>query len=508
MHIRLIIAILFTFHFELFTSSTARAQIVFADYSDPDVCQAPDGSYWMTASSFQTTPGLPLLHSTDLVNWECVNYALEKLIPEDVYNKVQHGKGVWAPSIRYHNGEYYIYWGDPDFGVFMVHTTDPQGKWSEPVWVIKGKGIIDTTPLWDDDGRCYLVNGWAGSRCGFNSVITVRELSSDGTRAISQPRMVYDGLSEGNHTIEGPKLYKRDGYYYILAPAGGVETGWQLALRSRNIYGPYESKIVFNKDGIHQGGWVGDNFICFQDRGVYGRILHLLDVNMKDGWPMMRLSKHDLKTLPPFKGRAGEGLYTWHANYQEHFGFHANGFTRVYGEYTDMNSLNLWDISNLYLKKFEGETFRDTLHVTISAKGEGQQSGFIIMGRSYCRIAAEYHNGQFVVKQIINNNADGLSTEPNAVSTETASNTSTVGNIAARKVEAGANPIYQTNLTFAIECRKEGLCSISYSTDGKNFTQCPKPFKARQGKWIGAKYGIFSISRTGIERGWIDLLNS
>lgn len=478
-------------------SCGVRAQVLFADYSDPDVCQGADGDYWMTASSFQTTPGLPLLHSRDLVNWECVNFALRRLIPEDVYNKVQHGKGVWAPSIRLHNGEYYIYWGDPDHGVFMVHSPAPRGTWSAPVWVVKGKGIIDTTPLWDDDGRCYLVNGWAGSRCGFNSVITVRELSADGTRAISEPRMVYDGLTEGNHTIEGPKLYKKDGYYYILVPAGGVETGWQLALRSRNVYGPYESKVVYNNDGIHQGGWVGDSFVCFQDRGVYGRILHLLNINMKDGWPMMQRSRYDATPA----ASAGEG-YTWHANYQEHFGFHGNGFTRVYGEYADIDNLNFWDISNLYLKKFEGETFRDTLCTTVSCKGEGQQSGLIIMGRSYCRVVAEYRDGVFAIKQVINNNADGLS---EGVATEQPYNTFVAGTAKARKIEAGANPVYQTTLWFAIECKKRGLCAVSYSTDGKHFTPCPKTFQARQGKWIGAKYGVCSISTRGIERGWIDL---
>ena len=282
-------AILWAF---LLCLSTAQSQIVFADYSDPDVCEGTDGDYWLTASSFQCTPGLPILHSRDLLHWQHVNYAVERLLPVEHYDSIQHGCGVWAPSIRRHEDTYYIYWGDPDYGVFMVKTTDPRGKWETPVLVLPAKGVIDTCPLWDEDGRVYLVNAWANSRCGFNSILTVRELSADGTRVIGQPVMVYDGAVEGNHTIEGPKIYKHGGYYYILAPAGGVEQGWQLALRSKNVYGPYESKMVFNQDGIHQGGWVTDKFLCFQERGAYGRILHLLDVRWKDGWPMMQRSKH------------------------------------------------------------------------------------------------------------------------------------------------------------------------------------------------------------------------
>ena len=144
--------------------------VINADYSDPDVCVGPSGEdYYMTASSFHCTPGLPILHSKDLVNWEIINYAIKNLyeghdkLLAHFSSRPQHGNGVWAPSIRYHDGQYYIYWGDPDFGVMMVKTKDgnPAGEWEQPVCVISGQGYIDTTPLWDEDGRCYLVNGWA-----------------------------------------------------------------------------------------------------------------------------------------------------------------------------------------------------------------------------------------------------------------------------------------------------------------------------------------------------------
>ncbi len=471
-----------------------QAQIVYADYSDPDVCEGGEGDYWLTASSFQCTPGLPILHSTDLVHWELVNYAVERLLPVEHYNTVQHGCGVWAPSIRRHGDTYYIYWGDPDYGVWMVKTTDPRGRWSEPVLVMEGRGVIDTCPLWDDDGRCYLVNGWANSRCGFNSVLTVRELSADGTRVIGKPVLVYDGQAEGNHTIEGPKFYKKGGYYYILAPAGGVEQGWQVALRSKNVYGPYESKTVFNQDGIHQGGWVNDGFVCFQERGAYGRILHLLDVKMKDGWPMMSVSKQNKAQGGWTKG--GETLaYQWHANYQDAFGFPTHDGVRVYGHNVSPAFKSLWEVPNLYLKKFEGETFIDTLHMTITAKAEGSESGFVVMGRDYCRLSVRFDGEQFVLKRIICKNADEGGTETEEV----------LATMKARKYGAGARPNYECRLSVRLQCDKGAVCRFAYSTDGKNYIDLPEPFQAREGKWIGAKYGVFSTAPHGVSKGWIDL---
>lgn len=112
----------------------------------------------LTASSFNCVPGLPILHSRDLVNWEIVNHALDRLVPEEYFSIPQHGKGVWAPCIKFHDGWYYIYWGDPDFGIYMVKSQDPRSDWTEPVLVKAGKGLIDPSPLWGDDGKVYLAH--------------------------------------------------------------------------------------------------------------------------------------------------------------------------------------------------------------------------------------------------------------------------------------------------------------------------------------------------------------
>ena len=197
--------------------------ILFADYSDPDVIRVGD-TFYMTASSFNYIPGLPILISKDLINWKLVNYALEK-IDYDSYDTPQHAKGVWAPAIRYHNGEYYIYYGMPDEGIFMVKTKDPLGKWDKPVLVLEGKGLIDPCPFWDENGSAYIIHGYAKSRIGFKSYLGIFPMSSSGEEAIGEDKILFNGVAT-QPTIEGPKVYKRNGYYYIVAPAGGVKTGW------------------------------------------------------------------------------------------------------------------------------------------------------------------------------------------------------------------------------------------------------------------------------------------
>ncbi len=271
--------------------------ILFADYSDPDVIRVGD-TYYMTASSFNYTPGLPILVSKDLVNWKLVNYAL-KNIKEERYNIPRHSDGVWAPAIRFHDGMFYIYYGMPDEGYYVVRTKDPLGNWDEPVCVLEGKGLIDPCPFWDEDGKAYIIHGYAKSRIGFKSILGIFEISSDGLSAITEDHFIFNG-NDSSHpavTIEGPKVYKIDGYYYILAPAGGVKDGYQVALRSKNIRGPYEIKEVMHTgntviNGPHQGGLIdtvnGDEwFIHFQDRGLYGRICHLQPVKWSDGWPII-----------------------------------------------------------------------------------------------------------------------------------------------------------------------------------------------------------------------------
>lgn len=506
-----------------------RNPVLHADYSDPDVCVVGE-DYFLTASSFNCTPGLPILHSKDLVNWKIVNYALKKVEPVEYYNEARHGKGVWAPSIRFHEGMYYIYWGDPDFGIFMVKTRDPYGEWDKPVLVKAGKGMIDPCPLWDDDGRVYLAHAWAGSRAKFNSVLTVCELNKEGTKVISDPVLVFDGNDGVNHTIEGAKFYKRNGFYYLFAPAGGVVSGWQLVMRSKNVYGPYEPRIVMAQgktdiNGPHQGGWVdtpaGESwFLHFQDKGAYGRVLHLNPMKWVNDWPVIgvdrdgdgcgdpvsryRKPKTD-KTYPietpvesdEFDTRKLGLQWEWHANYQDVFGFTTNmGYARIYGHELSSHFKNFWEVPNLLMQKFPAEEFTATAKLKVSAKDDGQLSGLIVMGWDYSWIGVEKQGEKFLLKQAICKDAEQGNLEQ--VSTLAVLEPS-------KKFEAGLFPNFEREIYIRVRVGKEAYCRFSYSLDGKKFTEAGTLFKARQGKWIGAKVGMFSVTPHGKERGWVDV---
>ena len=496
--------------------------VINADYSDPDICVGASGKdYYMTASSFNCIPGLPILHSTDLVNWKLVSYAITELEPKETFATPAHGKGVWAPCIRYHNGEYYIYWGDPDLGVFMVKTKDPAGKWEKPVRVIEGKGLIDTSPLWDDDGRCYLVNGLAGSRAGYKSVLSVRELTPDGTKAISDPVLVFDGNNE-HRTAEGPKFYKHDGWYWIMCPAGGVPTGWQLAMRSKNVYGPYEHKIVMAQgstaiNGPHQGGWVRtqegeDWFMHFQKKGCYGRVVHLQPVTWKDGWPVMgkvpakgycgepyityNKPKTSVKTVVENPVESDEfdqpklGLqWQWQANYDHTFGQPTPyGYMKLYNHKVAEGDNNLFNVPNMLLQKTPADEFVATTHLTVAAKGEQQMGGLIMMGLDYsalvvCRVGDEFQLQQRTCKSADKNKKEEVQVLATLKPTDAD--------------KYNYEPALYCDIYLRLQVKEGGNLTFAYSTNGKKYTAVGQPFKMREGKWIGAKMGLVVAQPAG-----------
>ncbi len=533
--------------------------VINADYSDPDVCVGPSGEdYYMTASSFQCTPGLPILHSRDLVNWEIVGYALKELYTGDAelirhFSTPQHGNGVWAPSIRYHEGQYYIYWGDPDFGVYMVKTTngDPAGEWDAPVCVIKGTGYIDTTPLWDDDGRCYMVNAWANSRSKFASVLTVRELSADGTRPIGQPVIVFDGNGTENRTCEGPKFYKRDGWYWILCPAGGVPTGFQLAMRSKSPYGPYEHKIVLQQgktaiNGPHQGGWVHtkygeDWFLHFQDKEAYGRVVHLNPVDWSSGWPIMGKKGEPVTTYRKPKSTLSSPLgptgrlrspseqepstlstqpstfnplitnpvesdefnaptmglqWQWQANYDEKYGVPtAFGTFRIYTYKLAEGWKNLWLVPNMLLQKTPADQFTVTAKLRFTSKADGQFGGLIIMGLDYSALVVRRVGREFQLVQMTCKAADKGKPQTESV-------------LATLKPTAEDKTDYKPGIHEDIYMRMtiaDARMQFAWSCDGRHFEDCGDLFQMKEGKWIGAKFGFLSAETDpNCDRGWVD----
>lgn len=413
---------------------TFRNPVIFADYSDPDVARQGD-DYYLVASSFNVTPALPILHSRDLVNWTIVGHAAARL-PSPRYDTPQHGQGVWAPSLRVHDGKFWIYFGDPDLGIFMTTATDPRGPWAPLTLVADARGWIDPCPLWDDDGSIYLVHAWAKSRAGFNSVLTLRRLTADGRRLADDTAVtVFDGTTS-QPTIEGPKFYKRRGYYYIFAPAGGVTNGWQTVLRSRSARGPYEERIVMRQgrtsvNGPHQGGWIdtpdGESwFLHFQDRGPYGRVVHLQPVTWRDDWPVIGADPDGDgvgEPLAMFRKPAARdaaplaapqttdefnsdrlGLqWQWEAN--EGAGWRSltarSGFLRLIAQPLVDPGANLWSAPHLLMQKLPAESFDATASVRLDSANPGDAIALVTMGLDYALARLVRTTGGWRVEHVV-----------------------------------------------------------------------------------------------------------
>lgn len=474
--------------------------IINADYSDPDVIRVGD-TYYMTASSFNYTPGLPILVSKDLVHWELKNYAIQN-IDYPMYAKPAHAKGVWAPAIRYYDGFFWIFYGMPDEGIFMVKTQDPLGQWSEPYLLLEGKGYIDPCPFWDGD-RAYVIHGYAKSRIGFKSYLGIFEMSLDATKVLSDDTFLFDG-TKTQITIEGPKVYKRDGYYYIFAPAGGVTQGWQTVLRSRDIMGPYEEKIVLEQgsttvNGPHQGGWVeapnGSHwFIHFQDRGIYGRVVHLQPMRWEDYWPVMgnhgepvlsypmpfgpSSSQQKIGTSDDFSGKSLGLQWQWFGNHRPEFytldtlnsELHLHCF----------NGPNLWETPNVLTQKFMYDSFEATIVMDYKDLEIGSQAGCVILGGQYTYLAVKKsEEGVHVVHGISSGN----------------------GNTRQEKIVETIQLNLDTTKIHLSICLKqvdgEHQIRMGYAQDGEKSIACKTLFTPSDDTWVGSKIGLYAIGKQG-----------
>lgn len=496
-------------------NGTYKNPVLYADYSDPDAIRVGD-DFFMTASSFNEAPGLPILHSTDMINWKLVNHALPDVFPIKHFSTPKRGDGVWAPSIRFHNNEYYIYWGDPDFGIYMVKTKNPFGKWEDPILVEEGKGIIDTCPFWDEDGNAYIVHGWAGSRAGVKSLLTIKKMNAEGTKVLDKGKHIFDG-HENHPTVEGPKVYKRNGYYYIFAPAGGVATGWQLVLRSKNIYGPYDEKIVLEQgkstvNGPHQGAWVDtkngeDWFYHFQDADTYGRIVHLQPMKWINDWPFIGVDQdkngigepvltykkptisNKSEIINPsetddFKGNDIGLQWQWSANpsivWYSKLG--NQNFLRLFSIKVPENSNNLWTVPNLLTQKFPAPNFTASTKVKLTPEDatEGKTAGLLIMGTDYQSLVITNKKDGYYLQLIRAEKAE--KNNPEKILSE---------------VKLSTNEVF---LKVKVS-EPNGICQFSFSENGKKYTSIGEPFQAKPGKWIGAKVGVYSISSQDAKRG-------
>lgn len=502
-----------------------RNPVLHADYSDPDIIRVGE-DFYLTASSFGHLPGLPILHSKDLVNWRLINHAIPSM-PLPNYDAPQHGNGVWAPSLRYHEGKYWIFYGDPDVGIFMTTADDPAGEWSALHLVQEGKGLIDACPFWDDDGQAYLVHAYANSRSGIKHRLRVCRMAPDGTRLLDEGVIIIDD-PESQPTIEGPKMYKRNGYYYIFAPAGGVEEGWQTVLRSPGPLGPYELRIVMQQgttpiNGPHQGGWVelssGESwFMHFQHKDAYGRIVHLQPMVWQDDWPLIGddidgdgIGEPVLKWTKPNVGGEcsieapaatdefdGERLglqWQWQANPRaDWYSLQERpGYLRLYAQAAASPQSTLFQAPHLLLQKFPAYSFSATTVLDAGNLEPGSRAGLLVFGYRYAGlIVRRDEQGDGYWLQIIEGDAAG---ERIVCQQEFAEFTG-------------------KEVVLRVDVAPEAWCSFGYridgtirnegTIDGKLESMEHDPFQATVSKWVGAKVGLFAQAAQGSTGGSAD----
>lgn len=521
-----------------------RNPVLYADYSDPDAIRVGE-DYFMIASSFSNSPALPVLHSKDLVNWKVINYCL-KHVPEFRYNNPLHGCGVWAPSIRYHEGTYYVCFPMPDEGIYMTTTKDPWGEWSKPVNIRPGAGWIDPCPFWDDDGKAYLVAGVAKSRIGYKSVLHIVRMQPDGMGIFGDEVKIFDGNENDQITIEGPKMYKRNGYYYVFAPAGGVKTGWQTVLRSKNPFGPYEYKVVLRQgdspvNGPHQGAWVDtvtgeDWFLHFQDVYAAGRITHLQPMHWENDWPIIGVNKEGndygepvMEYRKPDIGKTESELedkskypvcepdttdefdsdalmlqWQWNANYDDSW---FDTKTDVYGNkaedgsYIKLNAVPttplrpVGDYRNLLLQKWPAPEFTCVTKMSFNGLVDGDYAGIISLGVDYAALGVAKKNGSYFLRTVNGKqNFDCESVYTQEIVDEKP--------IEADRFADDTKTVYlryTVKRTGATETKEMALsvknvpveeASLEISFDGKAYENAVS-YTAKAGRWVGVKNGMF-----------------
>ena len=400
--------------FALHAQETYRNPILMADYSDPDVIRHGD-DFYLIASTFHFVPGIPILHSRDLVHWEIEGHAVERLTVSPLYDMqggTRYAGGVWAPALRFHAGKFYIYFPTPDEGIFVTTATSMKGPWTAPKAVIAGPGLEDPCPFWDDDGKAYLVH----SRLGAGPLILHR-MSPDGEHVLDEGHVIVQDPKE-LPTLEGPKFYKRNGWYYIFAPMGGVSVGSQAVLRSRSIDGPYEHRIVLVQgntrvNGPHQGGYVETRdgrgwFVHFQYHGAHGRIVHLEPVQWKDDWPLVGEPINSTQGQPVAEGMvpvqaAGAAvspqtsdefsaatlapMWEWNHNPDDakYSLTERRGFLRLHAGY----SPDLLHARNTLTECMQDESFVFTARLDLAHLAKGDHTGVSLFDKSQSSIGVE-----------------------------------------------------------------------------------------------------------------------
>jgi beta-xylosidase len=462
---------------------TYKNPVLNADYSDPDVIRVGK-AYYMVCSDFHYI-GMQVLKSDDMVNWEIISQVYKSFDFPGWNENKRYAGGSWAPSIRYHDGKFWIYFCTYHEGLFMSNSTDPAGPWSPLVCLKATEKWEDPCPFWDEDGKAYL--GRSQWRAG---PIILHRMSADGTALLDSGTTIYTGP-----VAEGTKFYKKDGYYYLSIPEGGVGTGWQTVLRATNIYGPYEKKVVLEQgnttiNGPHQGALVDASdgiwwFYHFQSTEPLGRVVHLEPVQWKDGWPFIGVDLDSNGIGEPVKTWAKPILnkplgfpqtsddfssstlgLQWQFNHNPEN--KAWSLTERKGWLTlhALKADQLRNARNMFTQKVMGNSGEATAEMDVRNLAEGQRAGLFCLGNLFNGIGVMRENGKNWL--YLENNGEIEKLQPIAVK-----------RLFLRITLDDLNNLHQRFI----------------SLNGKDFQPSGTPYSLKTGSWKGIRVGLYSYNR-------------
>ena len=470
-------------------NGTYANPVLLADYSDPDVIRVGK-KYYMTCSEFHFM-GMPVLESDDMVNWRIVGQIYSRIDQEKFDTMSGYADGTWAPALRFHDGKFWMFVCMPNTGLYMSTAAKPEGPWTPLYHVKEVRGWEDPCPFWDDDGKAYLGHSVLGA-----GPIILHRMSPDGKQLLDDGQKIYEGP-----VAEGTKFLKRNGYYYLSIPEGGVSTGWQMVLRSKNIYGPYEGRRCLemgstNVNGPHQGAVVDTPdgqwwFYHFQSHSPQGRVLHLQPVVWQpDGFPLIgqdydgngvgepvkvwtkpAMGKRSKPSAPQasdrFRRQSLSPQWAWNHNPVD--SCWSLKERKVWLTLRAMKADEIRKARNCLTQKIMGYTGEATVKLDNSAMTVGQRAGMVSLGR--VRYAAGVEATADGTKHLYVER-DGKATLLDAVP------------------DKGKGILY---LRLTIDDVKN-THRFSYSLNGKDFTPIGDEFPEHDADWKGYRVGLFTYA--------------
>lgn len=486
---------------------TAKNPVIFADVPDMAIIRVGN-VYYMSSTTMHMSPGVPIMKSTDLVNWKLVNYAYDTLVNNDAMNldngKNTYGRGSWASCLRYHNGVFYVSTFAQTSGRTHVYTTRDleKGPWKA---VSFEPSYHDHTLFFDDDGRVYLIYGTGKLR--------LLELTADasGIKPGAQEQVIIENASApaGDNIMlqaEGSQLFKVNGKYYLFNitwPRGGMRT--VVIHRADKITGPYEGRLALQDLGVAQGGMIdtpdGNWFAyLFRDFGAVGRIPYLVPVKWVDGWPVLgangkvpeELELPASKGLIPgivasdeFKRKAGQRplplVWQWNHNPDNRYWSltERKGHLRLKTFRTDTSFLST---KNVLTQRTIGPECSGYTKIDASKMKDGDIAGLATLQKQFGYVAVRFANG---AKSIVMINGEGE-----------------------RPVEVQSVTLNQNEVYLKIECDFRDLADKAeffYSFDGKAWTRIGSKLNMKYTlpHFMGYRFGLFTYA-TKEPGGYVD----